>query len=62
MLQTVNEDDADRIIERLTKTTREIRMEEIMSILTNTSREEYSHQVIQQLLMEYLELSTKVIE
>lgn len=58
----MNDDEADKIIERLAKTSREIRMEEIMSILTNTSQDEYSNREIQLLIMEYVELGKKGYE
>lgn len=55
----MNDDEADKIVERLSKTAREIRMEEIMSIIYHSSEDEFGNWEIQQLILEYFELLNK---
>ena len=53
------ENEADKIFERLSKTPDEIRMDEITSILDNTSPSEFSHLSIQLLIDEWYNLKEK---
>ena len=55
----MNEDDADKIIERLKKTKEELRIEEITSILVNTSPSQFGDKEIQNLLLELSHLSLR---